>query len=76
MILTFMRPFTNFALVAIALLFSCVSKTKEVLYQATDFSYVGDFTASLEGPAVDNEGTIYFVNPVRRGAIGKIDPER
>ena len=70
-----MRPFTNFALAAIALLFSCASKTKEVLYQATDFSYVGDFTASLEGPAVDNEGTIYFVNPVRRGAIGKIDPE-
>lgn len=70
-----MRPFASLILVPIAFMLSCTSKTNEVLYQATDFSYVGDFTASLEGPAVDKDGNLYFVNPLKRGAIGKIDKE-
>ena len=31
--------------------FSC--KNNEVLYEANDYTYVGEFTRGLEGPAVD-----------------------
>ena len=47
--------------------------TKDVLYQAVDFAYVGEFTRGLEGPAVDKYGNLYFVNPNKNGSIGKVD---
>ena len=60
------------SLIAIVLInLSC--ETKEVLYQATDFAYVGEFTRGLEGPAVDKYGNLYFVNPHKNGSIGKVD---
>ena len=34
--------------------------------------FVGDFTQGLEGPAVDEDGNLFFVNPDHNGAIGKI----
>jgi len=40
----------------------------------TDFAFVGDFTQGLEGPAVDADGNLFFVNPERNGTIGKVDP--
>ena len=46
---------------------------REVLYQVRDFVYVGDFTIGLEGPAVDLEGNLFFVNPDHNGSIGKVD---
>ena len=52
-------------------LISC--SQKEVLYQAIDYVYVGDFTSGLEGPAVDQNGNLYFVNPFHSGSIGKVD---
>lgn len=45
----------------------------EPLYLATDYAYVGTFTQGLEGPAVDQKGNLYFVNPEHSGTIGKID---
>ena len=45
---------------------------KEPLYLAKDFVYVGDFTQGLEGPAVDKDGNLFFVNPDKNGTIGKI----
>lgn len=55
----------------VLLFFNCDSQ--EVLYVATDFVYVGDFTTGLEGPAVDASGNLYFVNPHHNGSIGKVD---
>jgi len=34
---------------------------------------VGDYTTGLEGPAVDLDGNLYFVNPLHKGSIGKVD---
>ncbi|MDA8850650.1 SMP-30/gluconolactonase/LRE family protein [Flavobacteriaceae bacterium] len=47
----------------------------EVLYQAIDFVFVGEYTQGLEGPAVDQNGNLYFVNPTHSGSVGKIDIE-
>ena len=61
-----------FGLIAIMFInLSC--ENKDVLYEATDFAYVGEFTRGLEGPAVDNYGNLYFVNPFKNGSIGKVD---
>ncbi|MDC3133146.1 SMP-30/gluconolactonase/LRE family protein [Flavobacteriaceae bacterium] len=46
---------------------------KEQLYIASDYVYVGSFTQGLEGPATDNEGTLFFVNPIRSGTIGQVN---
>lgn len=55
------------------LMVSC--QTKEVLYLASDYVFVGNFTEGLEGPAVSKNGTLYFVNPDHQGSIGKITPQ-
>ncbi len=52
-------------------LISCLQK--DILYQAVDYVYVGDFTQGLEGPAVDKNGNLYFVNPLHSGSVGKVD---
>ena len=31
----------------------------------SDLAYVGEFTRGLEGPAVDFNGNLYFVNPIK-----------
>lgn len=46
---------------------------KEKLYVAHDFAFVGEFTQGLEGPAVDRDGNLFFVNPHHNGSIGKLD---
>lgn len=67
-----MKPFiTKIFLVLFAIFMSCAEK--EVLYQAEDLVFVGDFTTGLEGPAVDIEGNLFFVNPDHNGSIGKVD---
>jgi len=35
--------------------------------------FVGEYTSGLEGPAVDREGNLYFVNPLQSGSVGKVD---
>ena len=52
--------------------FSC--DNNEVFYEARDYVFVGEFTRGLEGPAVDKNGNLYFVNPYKNGSIGKVDP--
>ena len=52
-------------------IFSCTDS--EVLYQPIDFVFVGEYTLGLEGPAVDENGNLYFVNPTHSGSIGRID---
>lgn len=52
---------------------SCVQE--KGLYKADDLVYVGEFTRGLEGPAVDSDGNLYFVNPIKNGTIGVIDSE-
>ena len=32
----------------------------------SDLAYVGEFTRGLEGPAVDFNGNLYFVNPIKK----------
>lgn len=48
---------------------------KEVQYQSQDLVFVGQYTSGLEGPAVDQDGNLYFVNPTHSGSVGKVDTE-
>jgi gluconolactonase len=66
-----MRTIINF--IAILIVSLGLSNCQEELYIAQDYVYVGEFTVSLEGPAVDQNGNLYFVNPDHKGAIGVVD---
>lgn len=66
-----MRTIINF--IAILIVSLGLSNCQEELYIAQDYVYVGEFTESLEGPAVDQNGNLYFVNPDHKGAIGVVD---
>ena len=56
------------------LLIVCLScEQKEVHYQSQDLVFVGEYTSGLEGPAVDQDGILYFVNPTHSGSVGKVD---
>ena len=58
------------------LLIVCLScEQKEVQYQSQDLVFVGQYTSGLEGPAVDQDGILYFVNPTHSGSVGKVDSE-
>ena len=58
------------------LLIVCLScEQKEVQYQSQDLVFVGQYTSGLEGPAVDQDGNLYFVNPTHSGSVGKVDTE-
>ena len=56
-----MRTTHFVSVLSIFLIASCTKS--EVLYVASDYAYVGTFTQGLEGPAVDQKGNLYFVNP-------------
>jgi sugar lactone lactonase YvrE len=60
---------------ALLLMFFMSCDKREILYQSQDLVFVGEFTSGLEGPAVDREGNLYFVNPVHSGSVGKVDTE-
>lgn len=64
---------TYFFLICLMIGFGC--SQKQSLYSVSDFVYVGDFTQGLEGPAVDAEGNLFFVNPEKNGTIGKVSPD-
>lgn len=55
------------------LTFSIMSSCAAQFYTASDYVYVGEYTQGLEGPAVDADGNLYFVNPDHSGSIGKVD---
>ena len=58
------------------LLIVCLScEQKEVQYQSQDLVFVGQYTSGLEGPAVDQDGNLFFVNPTHSGSVGKVDTE-
>jgi len=67
---------TPILIILILQLVFCVScNKKEVQYQSRDLVFVGEFTKELEGPAIDQEGNLYFVNPTHSGSVGKVDTE-
>lgn len=45
------------------------------LYQSSDFTSPGSFTAEAEGPAVDAMGNLYAVSYDYKETIGKVTPE-
>jgi len=60
----------------ITILIVCLScEQKEVQYQSQDLVFVGQYTSGLEGPAVDQDGNLFFVNPTHSGSVGKVDTE-
>lgn len=65
----------NFSFILwLLILSSCLSKNQEKKNgESEDFVFVGSYSLGLEGPAVDAEGNLYFVNPKKNGTIGKID---
>lgn len=50
-------------------------KDQEKFYTSEPFTSNGEFTAGIEGPAVDKEGNVYVVNFGEAGTIGKVTPE-
>lgn len=44
------------------------------LYQSSDFTKAGSFTAEAEGPAVDREGKLYAVSYGYKETIGQVKP--
>jgi len=77
-----------YCLLSVCLISSCTSSTEkkneantmdnqqqEILYQAKPFTTGGEFTAGIEGPAVDNEGNLFVVNVYKEGTIGKVTPQ-
>ncbi|MDA0201673.1 MAG: SMP-30/gluconolactonase/LRE family protein [Bacteroidetes bacterium] len=67
-----MKNLISGLLLFISILFSSCDK-KELYYQSQDLVFVGEYTSGLEGPAVDREGNLYFVNPLQSGSVGKVD---
>lgn len=67
----------NFSFILLLLILSsCLSKNQEKKNgESEDFVFVGSYSLGLEGPAVDAEGNLYFVNPNKNGTIGKVDFE-
>jgi len=45
------------------------------LFKSSVFTPVSSFTSGVEGPAVDNTGTVYAVNYNHQGTIGRVTPE-
>ena len=60
-------------IVLLILYISC--EKKEDNYIANDLAYVGEFTIGLEGPAVDKQGNLNFVNPIHNGSVGIVDTD-
>ena len=45
----------------------------EPLFESRQLTPNGEYTFGIEGPAVDSSGTLYVVNHLRRGTIGRVD---
>ena len=65
----------TFGMLLVILAFHISCDQKELYYQSQDLVFVGEYTSGLEGPAVDREGNLYFVNPIHSGSVGKVDTE-
>ena len=64
-----------FGMLLVLMKFHISCEKKELYYQSEDLVYVGEYTSGLEGPAVDWEGNLFFVNPIKSGSVGKVDTE-
>ena len=64
-----------FGILLVLMKFHISCEKKELYYQSEDLVYVGEYTSGLEGPAVDREGNLFFVNPIKSGSVGKVDTE-
>lgn len=64
-----------FGMLLVLMKFHISCEKKELYYQSADLVYVGEYTSGLEGPAVDREGNLFFVNPIKSGSVGKVDTE-
>ena len=64
-----------FGMLLVLMKFHISCEKKELYYQSEDLVYVGEYTSGLEGPAVDLEGNLFFVNPIKSGSVGKVDTE-
>ena len=64
-----------FGMLLVLMKFYISCEKKELYYQSEDLVYVGEYTSGLEGPAVDREGNLFFVNPIKSGSVGKVDTE-
>jgi len=62
----------NFYKLLFLLLIICSCK-KEIGLVSTDFTTENEFTAGIEGPAVDANGNLYAVNYKEEGTIGVVD---
>lgn len=50
-------------------------KSKEELFQASDFTAENIFSTNIEGPAFDKKGNLYVVNFQKDGTIGLVKPD-
>ena len=66
-------------LISISVVFPFITKEQEPthneLFKSSVFAPSKSFTSGVEGPAVDQSGTIYAVNFNHQGTIGKVTPQ-
>lgn len=60
---------------AAALLLTLGAAAQDTLWTATPLNAEKEYTAGIEGPAVDRSGRVYAVNFGREGTIGRTDPD-
>jgi sugar lactone lactonase YvrE len=60
--------------IVLAVILACRPADDE-LFKARVFTPVNGFTAGVEGPAVDQSGTLYAVNFAKEGTIGLVTPD-
>lgn len=53
---------------------TCAAAAEPRLFESRQLTPAGEYTFGIEGPAVDAGGTLYVVNHLRQGTIGKLAP--
>ena len=53
---------------------TCAAAAEPKLFESRQLTPAGEYTFGIEGPAVDAAGTLYVVNHLRQGTVGKLVP--
>jgi sugar lactone lactonase YvrE len=53
---------------------TCAAAAEPKLFESRQLTPAGEYTFGIEGPAVDAGGTLYVVNHLRQGTVGKLVP--
>jgi sugar lactone lactonase YvrE len=68
------RVLAKLAIFAVFIADAASSAAEQALFQSQRITPRGEYTAGIEGPAVDAAGTLFVVNFQKKGRIGKLTP--